>query len=98
MSVESDGVALVDLTGKEIDTFHFDRLKIHDVSVTPDGKQPVLVAAMPPAELRQELVCCASACCCPLKMVYNQVNVAKRSKSSVCLENIVASANHTDFP
>ncbi|KZV65320.1 WD40 repeat-like protein [Peniophora sp. CONT] len=37
LSVEGGSVALVDLTGKQVDTFHFDRLKIHDVSVTPDG-------------------------------------------------------------
>ncbi|KZV65333.1 WD40 repeat-like protein [Peniophora sp. CONT] len=37
LSVEGGSVALVDLTGKQVDTFYFDRLKIHGASVTPDG-------------------------------------------------------------
>lgn len=28
-----------DLTGKVLDTYHFDRLTIHDVTVTPDGQR-----------------------------------------------------------
>ncbi|VDB91362.1 unnamed protein product [Peniophora sp. CBMAI 1063] len=46
LSVEGGGVALVDLTGKQIDTFHFDRLKIHDVSVTPDGARMLCVGML----------------------------------------------------
>lgn len=38
LSVEAGGVALVDLAGNEVDMFPFDRLEMHDVSVTPDGE------------------------------------------------------------
>ncbi|KAI0064262.1 WD40 repeat-like protein [Artomyces pyxidatus] len=39
MSVEGGDVTKLDLTGKVLDTYHFDRLMIHDVSVTPDGQR-----------------------------------------------------------
>ncbi|KZV75898.1 WD40 repeat-like protein [Peniophora sp. CONT] len=46
LSVEGSSIALVDLTGKQVDVFHFDRLKIHDVSVTPDGARMLGVGTM----------------------------------------------------
>ncbi|KAI0262535.1 WD40 repeat-like protein [Gloeopeniophorella convolvens] len=39
MSVEGGDVTKLDLTGKVLDQYHFDRLMIHDVSVTPDGQR-----------------------------------------------------------
>ncbi|KAI0049167.1 WD40 repeat-like protein [Auriscalpium vulgare] len=39
MSVEGGDVTKLDLTGKVLDTYHFHRLTIHDVSVTPDGQR-----------------------------------------------------------
>lgn len=35
-----------DLTGKVLDTYHFDRLTIHDVAVTPDGGRLVGVGTL----------------------------------------------------
>ncbi|KAI0301606.1 WD40-repeat-containing domain protein [Multifurca ochricompacta] len=39
MSVEGSDVIKLDLTGKVLDTYHFERLMIHDVSVTSDGQR-----------------------------------------------------------
>lgn len=39
MSVEGGDVTKLDLTGKVLDTYHFERLAIHDVSVTPDAQR-----------------------------------------------------------
>ncbi|KAI9441245.1 WD40 repeat-like protein [Lactarius indigo] len=37
MSVEGTQIVKLDLTGRVLDTYHFERLAIHDVSITPDG-------------------------------------------------------------
>ncbi|KAN0131940.1 WD40 repeat-like protein [Lactarius tabidus] len=39
MSVEGSDVTKLDITGKVLDTYHFERLVIHDVSVTQDGQR-----------------------------------------------------------
>lgn len=39
LSVEGSDVIKLDITGKVLDTYHFDRLMIHDVSVTQDGQR-----------------------------------------------------------
>ncbi|KAI0301607.1 hypothetical protein B0F90DRAFT_1817073 [Multifurca ochricompacta] len=40
--LESDNVVqLYDLTGRVLDTYHFERLAIHDVCITPDGQRLV---------------------------------------------------------
>ncbi|KAH9996706.1 WD40-repeat-containing domain protein [Russula compacta] len=46
MSVEGGDVTKLDLTGKVLDTYHFDRLIIHDVAVTPDGERLVGVGTL----------------------------------------------------
>ncbi|KAH9963011.1 WD40-repeat-containing domain protein [Russula dissimulans] len=39
MSVEGTRIVKLDLTGKVLDTYHFERLEIHDVCITPDGQR-----------------------------------------------------------
>ncbi|THH12742.1 hypothetical protein EW146_g7414 [Bondarzewia mesenterica] len=39
LSVEGGDVTKLDLTGKVLDTYHFERLAIHDVTMTPDGQR-----------------------------------------------------------
>ncbi|KAI0250713.1 WD40-repeat-containing domain protein [Lactifluus subvellereus] len=39
MSVEGTQIVKLDLTGKVLDTYHFERLAIHDVCITPDGQR-----------------------------------------------------------
>ncbi|KAI0296480.1 hypothetical protein BC826DRAFT_1005402 [Russula brevipes] len=46
MSVEGGDVTKLDLTGKVLDTYHFHRLKIHDVAVTPDGERLIGVGTL----------------------------------------------------
>ncbi|KAI9465719.1 WD40 repeat-like protein [Lactarius psammicola] len=39
MSVEGTQIVKLDLTGRVLDTYHFDRLAVHDVCITPDGQR-----------------------------------------------------------
>ncbi|KAH9006565.1 WD40 repeat-like protein [Lactarius hatsudake] len=39
MSVEGQNVHKLDITGQDLDTYYFERLKIQDVCVTPDGQR-----------------------------------------------------------
>jgi WD repeat-containing protein 26 len=44
--VEGGSVVKVDLTGKELDQYRFERLTIHDVTVTPDGTRMLGVGTL----------------------------------------------------
>lgn len=46
MSVEGGDVTKLDLTGKVLDSYHVDRLMIHDVAVTPDGERLIGVGTL----------------------------------------------------
>ncbi|KAH9177768.1 WD40 repeat-like protein [Lactarius sanguifluus] len=39
MSVEGTQIVKLDLTGRVLDTYHFERLAVHDVCITPDGQR-----------------------------------------------------------
>lgn len=39
MSVEGTQILKLDLTGKVLDIYHFERLAVHDVCITPDGQR-----------------------------------------------------------
>jgi hypothetical protein len=70
-------VAKVDLAGNELDQYRFDRLKIHDITVTPDGQRMLGVGTLlsshdglHPSKCRAEkqIICrfllhCACVCC-----------------------------------
>lgn len=36
--VEDDSIAVLDLAGDEVDQHQFERLRIHGITVTPDGE------------------------------------------------------------
>jgi len=46
LSVEGGDVTKLDLTGKVLDTYHLDRLLIHDVAVTPDQERFIGVGTL----------------------------------------------------
>jgi len=46
LSVEGGDITKLDLTGKVLDTYHLDRLLIHDVSITPDQERFIGVGTL----------------------------------------------------
>ncbi|OCH89316.1 WD40 repeat-like protein [Obba rivulosa] len=46
MSVEGSDVVRLDLSGQVLDTYHFDRMTLHDVAVTQDGQRMLCVGTL----------------------------------------------------
>ncbi|KAI0783765.1 WD40 repeat-like protein [Abortiporus biennis] len=46
LSVESSDVTKLDLSGKILDTYHFDRMIVHDVAVTQDSQRMLCVGTL----------------------------------------------------